>query len=189
MLSVAVVALSASPAHAKDKWINLTTKNFNIISNADEGGTRKLAMKLEQFHFVFSKIFNLPLERPIKTTVMVFKNESSFDQYKPLNNGKPANVAGYFQGGEDENLIVMDISANQERPMSVIYHEYSHLLTSNTPHDWPLWLKEGLAELYSSFDIFNGMVLLGLPIPRHVSLLRQKTVIPLNDLLSVGHNS
>ena len=189
MLSCMAAVLAATPAQAKDKWINLTSKNFNIISNAEDGGTRKLAMKLEQFHFVFSKIFNLPLERPIKTTVMVFKNESSFDQYKPLNNGKPANVAGYFQGGEDENLIVMDISANQERPMSVIYHEYSHLLTSNTPHDWPLWLKEGLAELYSSFEVFNGIPLLGAPISRHVGLLRQKTLIPLKDLLNVGRGS
>lgn len=184
-----VVVLTAIPVSAKDTWINLRSKNFNIISNADEGGTRKLALKLEQFHFAFSTIFKLPLQSPLKTTVMVFRNESSFNPYKPVYNGKPANVAGYFQGGEDENLIVMDISANQERPMAVIYHEYSHLLTSKTPRDWPLWLKEGLAELYSSFDIFNGMVLLGLPIPRHVSLLRQKTVIPLNDLLSVGHGS
>ena len=73
--------------------------------------------------------------------------------------------------------------------MSVIYHEYAHLLTSNTPRDWPVWLKEGLAELYSSFDVINGMVLLGLPISRHVNLLRQKTFIPLKDLLSVGHSS
>jgi len=188
-LACFVLLLSATPVTAKDNWINLTTKNFNIISNADEGGTRRLALKLEQFHFVFSKIFNLPLERSIKTTVMVFRNESSFHPYQPLNNGKPANVAGYFQGGEDENLIVIDISANQERPMSVIYHEYTHLLTSNTARDWPLWLKEGLAELYSSFEVFNGLVLFGAPISRHVGLLRQKTFIPLKDLLSVGRAS
>ena len=189
ILACFTLLLTAAPAAGKDKWLNLTTRNFNIVSNADEGGTRKLALKLEQFHFVFSKIFNLPLERSIKTTVMVFRNESSFDPYKPLYNGKPASVAGYFQGGEDENLIVMDISANQERPMSVIYHEYTHLLTSNTPRDWPLWLKEGLAELYSSFEVFNGMVLLGAPISRHVGLLRQKTFIPLKDLLLVGRDS
>jgi tetratricopeptide (TPR) repeat protein len=181
--------LTAASVPAKDKWINLTTRNFNIVSNADDGATRKLALKLEQFHYVFSKIFNLILERPVKTTVIVFKNESSFAPYKPIHNGRPASVAGYFQGGEDENLIVMDISANQERPMSVIYHEYTHLLTSNTPRDWPLWLKEGLAELYSSFEVFNGVVLLGAPISHHVTMLRQKTFIPLKDLLSVRRGS
>lgn len=189
VLATSFVLLAAAPAAAKDKWINLATKNFNIISNADEDATRKIALKLEQFHYSFSKIFQLPLERAIKTTVMVFKTESSFNPYKPLYNGRPANVAGYFQGGEDENLIVMDITANKERPLSVVYHEYTHLLTSNTPRDWPLWLKEGLAELYSSFDIYNGMVLLGVPIPRHVSLLRRKSLIPLADLVSVRRGS
>ena len=184
-----MVALMATPAYAKDKWINLTTKNFNIISNADEGPTRRLALRLEQFHFVFSKLFNLPLERAVPTTVMVFKHDASFKPYKPLYNGKPSNVAGYFQSGEDENLIAVDISAHTERPMSLIYHEYTHLLTSVTPRQWPVWLKEGLAELYSSFEVEDKKVTLGQPISRHVMLLRDNTFIPLQDLLNVRHGS
>jgi tetratricopeptide (TPR) repeat protein len=189
LLACVVVALHATPAEAKDKWINLTTRNFNIISNADEGGTRRLALKLEQFHFVFSKLFNLPLERSLPTTVMVFKHDGSFKPYKPLYNGKPANLAGYFQSGQDENIIAVDISANQEHPMSLIYHEYTHLLTSATPRQWPVWLQEGLAELYSSFDVDDNKVTLGAPISHHVLLLRDKTFIPLQDLLSVRHGS
>jgi tetratricopeptide (TPR) repeat protein len=189
MVACLAVVLSATPAQAKDKWINLTTKNFNIISNADEGETRKLALKLEQFHYVFSKLFNLPAVRPIPTTVMVFKNDGSFKPYKPLYNGKPANVAGYFQPGQDENVIALDISANDQRPLSVIYHEYAHLLTSITPREWPLWLKEGLAELYSSFDVKDNKVTLGAPIDHHVFLLREKQFIPLQTLFSVHHES
>jgi tetratricopeptide (TPR) repeat protein len=189
MLSCMVVVLAATPAQAKDKWINLTSKNFNIISNADEGGTRRLAVKLEQFHFVFSKLFNLPQVRSVPTTVMVFKHDGSFKPYKPLYNGKPANLAGYFQSGQDENLIAVDISAHQERPMSLIYHEYTHLLTSSTPRQWPVWLQEGLAELYSSFEVDDNKVTLGSPISRHVMLLRDKTFIPIQDLLSVRHGS
>ena len=184
-----VVFVQSAPAEAKDKWVNLTTKNFNIISNADEGGTRRLALRLEQFHFVFSKLFSLPLERSVPTTVMVFKHDGSFKPYKPLYNGKPANLAGYFQGGDDENLIAVDISAHQENPMALIYHEYTHLLTSITPRQWPVWLKEGLAELYSSFDVDDKKVTLGAPISRHVMLLRDKTFIPLQDLLDVRHGS
>jgi tetratricopeptide (TPR) repeat protein len=183
------VALSVTTAQAKDKWINLTTKNFNIISNADEGDTRKVALKLEQFHYVFSKLFNLPPVRSIPTTVMVFKSDGSFKPYKPLYNGKPSNVAGYFQPGQDENLIALDISANDQRPMSVIYHEYTHLLTSTTPREWPLWLKEGLAELYSSFDVKDNKVTLGAPIDNHVFLLRENKFIPLQTLFNVHHES
>ena len=184
-----VVGLSAAPAQAKDKWINLTTKNFNIISNADEGGTRKLALKLEQFHYVFSKLFHLPAVRPIPTTVMVFKNDGSFKPYKPLYNGKPANLAGYFQPSQDENLIAIDISANEQRPLSVIFHEYTHLVTSETRREWPLWLKEGLAEVYSSFEVEDNKVTLGNPISHHVFLLRDNKFIPLQNLFSARHDS
>lgn len=189
MLACLAVVLSVTPAQAKDKWINLTTKNFNIISNADEGQTRKLALKLEQFHYVFSKLFNLPPVRPIPTTVMVFKSDASFKPYKPLYNGKPTNASGYFQPGHDENVIALDISANGQRPMSVIYHEYIHLLTSTTPRQWPLWLKEGMAEVYSSFDVKDNQVSLGNPIDHHVFLLRESKFIPLQTLFSVHHES
>lgn len=190
-LIVCCVAMSAlaSPAGAKDKWINLTTRNFNIISNADETPSRRLALKLEQFHFVFSTLFNLPLQRPIPTTVVVFKHDASFKPYKPLYNGKPGNLSGYFQPGEDQNLIALDISANQEHPMSVIFHEYTHLLTSLTPRQWPIWLKEGLAELYSTFEVEDNKATLGAVISRHVLLLRDKTLIPLQSLLAVHHDS
>ena len=189
ILCCLVMSVLAAPARAKDKWINLTTKNFNIISNADEGPSRRLALKLEQFHFVFSTLFNLPLQRPIPTTVIVFKHDASFKPYKPLYNGKPANVAGYFQPSEDQNLIALDISANQEHPMSVIFHEYTHLLTSATPRQWPIWLKEGLAELYSTFEVEDNKATLGAVISRHVLLLRDKTMIPLQSLLTVHHDS
>jgi tetratricopeptide (TPR) repeat protein len=189
LLALLVIAVQPPRVFAKDKWINLTTKNFNVISNADEGATRKLALKLEQFHYVFSKLFNLPAVRPLPTTVMVFKNEGSFRPYKPLYNGKPANLAGYFQQGEDENLIALDISANEQRPMSVIYHEYTHLLTSVTPREWPLWLKEGLAELYSSFEVMENKVVLGDPISHHVLFLRDNKFIPLPSLMSARHDS
>jgi len=189
LVACVVVALHETPAQAKDKWINLTTKNFNIISNADEGETRKLSLKLEQFHYVFSKLFNLPAVRPIPTTVMVFKNDGSFKPYKPLYNGKPANLAGYFQPSQDENLIAIDISANEQRPLSVIFHEYTHLVTSETRREWPLWLREGLAEVYSSFEVQDNKVTLGNPISHHVFLLRDNKFIPLQTLFSVRHDS
>ncbi len=189
LLACVVLAVCATTAQARDKWINLSTKNFNIISNADEGETRKIALKLEQFHYVFSKLFHLPAVRPIPTTVMVFKNDGSFRPYKPLYNGKPANLAGYFQPSQDENLIALDISANEQHPLSVIFHEYTHLVTSSTRGQWPLWLKEGVAEVYSSFEVNDNKVTLGNPIDHHVFLLRDNKFIPLQTLFSVKHDS
>jgi len=90
-------------AQAKDKWINLTTKNFNIISNADEGETRKLSLKLEQFITSFETV-QFACRAPNPTTVMVFKNDGSFKPYKPLYNGKPA-TSRLLPTSQDENLL------------------------------------------------------------------------------------
>lgn len=188
-LALALFALSASPVLAKDNWINLRTRNFNIVSNADEKETRELALKLEQFRFVFSKLYNTRADSAVPVTVVVFKNDSSFKPFKPLYGGKPANIAGYFQRGEDENIIALNIQADQLRPLSVIYHEYTHLLTSYTARPWPAWLNEGVAELFSSFMVKKNEVTLGAPLDEHVHFLRQSKFLPLESLFKVGHDS
>ena len=189
LLFIACVLAIASPALAKDKWINLRTKNFNIVSNAGERDTRELALKLEQFRYVFSKIFSAQPVESVPITVMAFKNDGSFKPFKPLYEGKPISAAGYFQAGRDENIIALRIVGPSSRPLAIIYHEYIHLLTSRTPRDWPLWLREGIAEVYSSFDIDKNKVTLGAPISNHVFLLREKKFIPLRELFEVNHHS
>jgi len=184
-----ILALSAASVSAKDKWINLRTKNFNIVSNASEGDTRELALKLEQFRYVFSKIYDISNVAPVPVTVMVFKSDDSFKPFKPLYEGKPANMAGFFQSGEDENIIALNIRGNQLRPMALIYHEYTHLLTSYTTRDWPSWLKEGIAELFSSFEVNKNKVTLGAPIDHHVYYLRQSKFLPLQTLFNVRRDS
>ena len=178
------------PVAAKDKWFSLRSKNFNVVSNADEGDTRKLILKLEQFRFVFSQLLKSSNTSPLPITVVVFKNDDSYKPFKPVYNGKPANVSGYFQRSDDENLITLDISArSQEHPLAVIFHEYTHYLTSNTPREWPTWLQEGIAELYSSFDVNKNQVTLGARISSHVFLLREKKFVPLPTLFTVAHDS
>ncbi len=180
----------ALPVAAKDKWLNLRSKNFNVVSNANEEETRKLILKLEQFRYVFSQLIKSSNPSPLPITVVVFKNDGSYKPFKPLYNGKPANIAGYFQRSEDENLITLDISArNEERPLGIIFHEYTHYLTSNTPRPLPLWLQEGIAELYSTFSVEKNQVAIGAPISSHVYLLREKKFVPLQALFSVMHDS
>src|ERR1051326_4982001 len=89
---VLLLVFFSSTVAAKDKWINLHTKNFNIVSNASEGDTRTIANKLEQFRNIFTKIFNVKPEA-IPVTVIVFKNDDAFKPFKPGFEGKPANIS------------------------------------------------------------------------------------------------
>src|SRR5215467_8988765 len=167
-VSLALSGIVPRVASAKENWFLLRTKHFNVVSNAGEGRTREMALHLEQFVAVFGRLFKISTDSLVPMTVVVFKSDDSFKPFKPLYKGKPANVGGYFQKGEDENMIALNIENNEERPLATIFHEYTHFLTSFAPNSWPAWLNEGVAEFYSSFKVEKNQVTLGIPISSHV---------------------
>src|SRR5688572_21685125 len=105
LCAFAVLSLSAT-AHAKDEWISVRSKNFNLIGNASDKDIRAVAQRLEQFRETFRRLFpGMRLSTPIQTNVIVFKNDSAYTPYKPKKSDGKADkwVAGYFQSGEDVN--------------------------------------------------------------------------------------
>ncbi len=174
-------------AWAKDSWVSVRSKNFLLIGNANEKEIREVAGRLEQFREVFSRLFDhANLSSPVPTTVVVFKNDKS---YAPFKTG--ANTAGYFQSGPDVNYITLTTAGRGEQdPFAVIFHEYTHLLISNTSKNAPTWFSEGLAEYYSTATISDDQkFVLGRPIGSHVYLLRQSKMLPLKTLFAVDHDS
>src|SRR6185436_6666608 len=53
----------------------------------------------------------------------------------------------------------------------------------------PAWFNEGLAELYSTVAITNNGVVLGRPIHRHITSLKENTLLPLRLLFEVDYKS
>lgn len=175
-----------SPVSAKDTWVSVRTKNFFMIGNGSEKDIRKVALKLEQFREVFTKLFpHIKFNTPVPTTVIVFKSSSSYGPFKP-----GANTAGYFQPGPDVNYITLTTELQTMDPFNVIFHEYTHLLVNNTLKNAPVWFNEGLAEYYSTFNISDDQkVELGLAIANHVHLLRRSSMLSLRTLFEVDHKS
>ena len=180
-----VLSLPATVS-AKDTWVSVRTKNFFMIGNANEKEIRKVALRLEQFREVFTRLFpNMKFNTPVPTTVIVFKSDSSYAPFKPS-----ANTAGYFQSGDDVNYITLTTELQTMDPFNVIFHEYTHLLVNNTFKNAPVWFNEGLAEYYSTFKITDDQKIeLGLAIGNHVHLLRQNKMLPLRTLFQVDHKS
>ncbi len=190
--SIIVGQLSILPASAKENWTGVRSKNFSLVGNASEGDIRKVAVKLEQFRHVFSLIFRKAnLSSSVPTTVIVFKNKSSYRPFMPAYQGKINEVAGYFQPGSDINYITMTAEMTGETPYGTIFHEYVHALTNDNTFHAPPWFGEGLAEFYSSFEVTDGdkKVWLGKPISHHVFLLRENKFVPLARLFAVDHGS
>src|SRR5205823_2674777 len=111
-------------AQAADKWLSVLSKNFFLVGNASESAIKRVGRNLEEFRAAFTTLFPGVAERDsVPTVVVVFKDDMAFRPFKPLHNGKPANLAGYFQAGNDGNFIALTGDFNTPH---TIYHEYVH---------------------------------------------------------------
>jgi tetratricopeptide (TPR) repeat protein len=175
------------PVAAKDSWTSVHSKNFFLIGNASEKEIKQVAVRLEQFREVFSRLFTkMNFNSPVPTTVVVFKSDSSYRPFKPN-----ATTVGYFQSGPDVNYITLTTELHGDQdPFNVIFHEYTHLLVNNTVGNMPSWFNEGLAEYYSTFSMTDDRkIMLGKPISNHVFLLRENKMLPLRTLFQVDQQS
>jgi len=147
LIVLLLLCSSAIPGIAADKWTKVQSKNFTLVGNATENEIREVAEGLEVFRTAFSRFFKQVREgSSVATNVVVFRSDQAFKPFKPLYKGKPANIAGFFQAGEDVNFIAL--TAEMQTPR-VIYHEYVHRLMSDNLANLPPWFQEG-----STWEIF-----------------------------------
>jgi len=190
LLLALLFTLQGTVAQTRETWRSVRTNNLFVIGNADPEKLRQVAAWLEFFHSAFARLISRNvLEASVPTTVIIFRDDASFTPFKPTYQGRPANIAGFFQPGDDMNYIAISLDPNDRDPFSTTFHEYVHLhLKDNVPNT-PLWLNEGLAELYGALQFSGNEALLGAPILPYVNLLRQQELLPLKTLFSIGTNS
>ncbi len=178
---------------AKENWLNISSKNFILISNTSEKQAVKVATMLEQFrHTIATLLPETNIRTALPTKVILFDSHSSFHPFKPKYKGKIRdNVGGYFFNNGDQSYIALTTDAGGEQFYEVIFHEYQHFVIGNNLRNAPLWLNEGMAEYYSTFKPKDDgrQVMIGSPIGRHVGTLRNKVLIPLPKLVTVDHKS
>jgi tetratricopeptide (TPR) repeat protein len=189
LLLTVLLTFPSAVSQTTDTWRSVRTNHLFVIGNADAEKLRQVAAWLEFFHSAFAQLVSRNvIDSSVPTTVVIFRDDASFTPFKPRYQGRPANVAGFFQPGRDVNYIALSLDPTGRDPFSVAFHEYVHVhLRDNVPNT-PLWLNEGLAELYGSLQFSGNEALLGVPLP-YLYLLHQQELLPLKTLFSIGFNS
>ena len=180
-------------AAVDDEWISVKSRNFQLAGNAGEAEMHRTAEKLEQFRSVFTQLFpDFKFNPPVPTFVIVFKDDTSFNNFKPLDkNGNVKTwVKGFFLPNNDVNHIVLTAEKNVQSDYTTIFHEYVHFLVDNTlgRTNIPPWFNEGLAEYYEQFEIEKGQkVTLGKVNKSHLALLQKNGLMPLEKFFAVNY--
>jgi len=185
------ILIPLQPTGAEQKWVEVRSPNFIVVSNAGEKEARKTAVHFEQIRAVFRRSLAVAGQHASPLiTIVAAKDEgtmkSLLPEYWTKNHMHPAGI--FF---ERDNMYFAAVQLNTEgaNPYHTIFHEYYHSLTLPYYPNLPLWVAEGLADFWGNTDVNSSDVQMGKPDESLVVELRQSSLIPLGVLFKVDHSS
>lgn len=182
---VAMTTQSAALPGENEKWFRVVTPSFVVISNAKEGQVKELLEQLERFRAVVQQ--DKSASGP-PTTILAFKNNRSYEDYRRKNDREVEGVTGLFFETREGAYISLDLDTSEAA--GTIYHEFTHYLLSRTAYYIPLWVHEGRADFYSTFTADEERAEIGRPIEDYVQLLHKATkLMPLEELFGINVDS
>src|ERR1700733_3827195 len=155
------LCLGSTPSFAAEPpWLEVHSAHFTVITDAGEKRGREAALRFEQMRSVFAILLSKDrLNQPLPLTILAFKNDKTYYQTAPLNQGQPIALPGFFVPGEDQNFIVLNLF--EEEPWRAVSHEFCHMLLNANYPPAQGWFDEGLCEYFSSIRVDNRQVEIG----------------------------
>jgi len=191
-LAVLFVLLITAGTHAAGRqWRSIRGTSVIVFGQQSAGTLHDVAVEIEQFRLVVAGLIR-GARQPLPTLVFAFDDARALQPYVPLYKGKPISLAGYCHCGSGDDIGVIAASLHRgEESSSIVFHEYTHLLARNAAKGIPVWLNEGLAEYFSTFQLrFGGReAVIGRPLAVHLALLNQQRMLPVQELVAVDAKS
>ena len=176
-LTLAVVGLAQG---ADPKWVKLRSANFELFTSAGERAGRRTIQQFERTRGFFRQAMQLGVSDSMPVRIVLFRSKKEYLPYRP---GEVA--AAFYLSGRDADLIVL-VAGNES---SQAIHEYVHLLVRHSGLRLPVWMNEGLADLYSSMQQVGGHVVVGYAPPARIATLRGEKWVPLEQVLLADRDS
>jgi hypothetical protein len=181
--AVLIVAggLAASPAAAAERpWVEVRSAHFVVVTDAGESQGRDLAFQFEQGRSVFNALW--PWARQGTDREFVVLGTRDEDALRAL---APAyfkahggtHPEGVYVSGADADYVALrlDVSRRSDvrvNPYKMAFSGYAdNRIARQFQGRAPLWLREGLSELYGNTLILEKEVQVGRVIPWHLERL------------------
>lgn len=191
LLLASVLAPLATPALPPDPdggFSRVRSPRFDVLTDTGAPLAAHVAERLEVLRVALERLLppRLPGER--RTVVLVLASGARFEALVPRHHRRPRDVAGFFLGGGEQDVLVARLGTGRRGPYVNVEHEYAHLALNRSLPAQPVWVAEGLAEMLSDAVIEAGEVRLGGRLEGLEGLAREADV-PLDLLLRVRHDS
>jgi tetratricopeptide (TPR) repeat protein len=177
-----VLALASPDLKAAEHWICLTTPHFQMYTTNNEKQATAALKVFEQVRYFFLQSSLSKSAPDAQVRIIAFRSEKEFNPYR-LNEGA---VAYYLRGHTADYIVMQDISGQRHE---AAIHEYTHLVVEHVGLNLPLWLNEGLADLYSSLEAKGEQAVVGRPLEGRLQILLTQHWLDLTTLFAVDVQS
>jgi Flp pilus assembly protein TadD len=188
LLGALAATAQSGAGRAASSWRRVDTPHFTVIGSVADRELGDVAAHFERFREALAQLLpSAATATIVPTVVIVFESEKAFDAFKPLSGGKPREGTGLIVPSPDIDYVGLVAGS---RGFRTVFHGYSHLATANLGLSLPLWLTEGVAEYYSTFELLRGgnKASIGEPLTAHLMSLRNEW-LGLDELRAVQQNS
>ena len=184
-----VATHSTIAAQKEERWLRLSTPEFVVVTPLKEKEAVAWAGDFSQYVAALHSYFQRERRRLPHLQVVVFAREKDLDAYKPLDAaGRPQQMIAFFLQRGTWSVAGLSGATQPDEMRRTIFHEGLHWFLSGSEVPNPVWIEEGLAEVFSTFATNKGKAEWGKAIPEHVSLLRHQGLLPLERLLYTGRD-
>jgi tetratricopeptide (TPR) repeat protein len=187
-----MLAAEMSAAARGDRWVEVRSPHFVVLTNGSEKQGRRVAEQFELIRGVFKHLY--PKARVDPATPLVIlaaRDERTTQELLPEHWEEKGRTrpAGMFVRGADRQYVLVRLDAPGDFPFQIVYHEYAHLLVSLGFKWVPVWLNEGLAEFFAGTMLSGKEAIVGRASAQQVELLRTQRLLRLEELFAVDYNS
>ncbi len=186
-----LLPIFSAPLLAKNSWVEVLSPHFRVLTDGGNKDALRIASELEMIRSLYHSVIGAGLESGDRITVFATEGEDEFEELLPPSSRKGAGErwAGMFVQLAYGYAILLRLDIQSDFQYRSVYHEYFHYLARRNLGMLPSWLNEGMAEYWETIDIREEEVRIGQPNDSHIRLLRDKTHLPLETLLTADYAS
>jgi Flp pilus assembly protein TadD len=178
ILPIFLLFIHQSSLFSADNWTKISTPHFEIDTQLNSHDAMRALEMFEQTRGVFEHIgfaHSLP-DQPLR--VIDLGSDGEYSRFLV----KPGAYGCYQRGRRGDYIILRDLNPAHD-PVAV--HEYTHFVVEHSGLKLPIWLNEGMAELYSTMELRSGQCLIGRPHAGRLAALATYRRLPLDVVFSV----
>ena len=185
VLTGILIGLNAPASLAQD-WLGARSQHYRILGTADDDDLVEVGVRLELFYTAVSTLFRgQDFRRPGPTTIIVLDDDDDVEEL-----GLTPEADGYFLGGRNENFIILSPESRSRKPFEPIMRGFFLDIAADNLPEVPVWIRDGLAEFYSTIEFDDDLLVMGRHIEAHIRRVRDDDDrLPYSELFEMTPSS